>query len=134
MYTSNEFEKRTFYSLELKHQVCKDHIANGLSLKDCVKKYNLSSHSLVHNWLRDLGYIDVVHRRTNCAYIGIENFQPMSNKSQKANRPLTPDQEQIAFLKKELEDAKLLAEGYRRMIEIAESELKVPIIKKPGTK
>ena len=41
---------------------------------------------------------------------------------------------EIAALKKELEDAKLLAEGYRRMIEIAEQELKIPIRKKPNTK
>ncbi|MGN6266581.1 MAG: hypothetical protein ACTHM5_12945 [Ginsengibacter sp.] len=47
---------------------------------------------------------------------------------------LTPEQQQIELLKKELEDAKLQAEGYRRMIEIAESELKIPIRKKPNTK
>ena len=47
---------------------------------------------------------------------------------------LTEEQQQIAQLKKELEDAKLLAEGYRRMIEIAESELNIPIRKKPNTK
>lgn len=35
MYNSNEFVRRTFYSLELKHQVCKDHIENGLSLRVC---------------------------------------------------------------------------------------------------
>ena len=57
----------------------------------------------------------------------------MPNKPKK-NQPLTPDQEKIEFLKKELEDAKLLAEGYRRMIEIAESELKIPIRKKPNTR
>jgi hypothetical protein len=36
------FVRRTFYSLELKHQICKEHIVNGLSLRDCVEKYNLS--------------------------------------------------------------------------------------------
>lgn len=134
MYNLNEFARRTFYSLELKHQICKEHIDNGLSLMDCVEKYNLSCHSLVHDWLRKLGYIDGVNRRTRSAYIGIENFKTLPDKNQKKNRPLTPDQEQIAFLKKELEDAKLLAEGYRRIIEIAESELKIPIRKKPNTR
>ena len=47
---------------------------------------------------------------------------------------VTQEQRQIEVLKKELEDAKLLAEGYRRMIEIAETELKIPIRKKPNTK
>ena|SRR5216684_4347592 len=134
MNNSNEFVRRTFYSLELKDHICKDHIENGLSLRECVDKYNLSCHSLVHDWLRKLGYIAGVNRRTRSAYIGIENFQPLPDKPQKKNRPLTPDQEQIEFLKKELEDARLQAEGYRRMIEIAESELKIPIRKKPNTR
>lgn len=133
MYDSNEFIRRTFYSLELKHQICKDHIENGLSLRDCVGKYNLSSHSLVHDWLRQLGYIAGANRRTRSAYIGIENFKSLPDKPKK-NRPLTPDQQQIELLKKELEDAKLQAEGYRRMIEIAETELKIPIRKKLNTK
>jgi transposase-like protein len=133
MYNSIEFVRRTFYSLELKHQICKEHIDNGLSLRDCVEKYNLSSHSLVHDWLRQLGYIGGVNRRTRSAYIGIENFKSLPDKPKK-NRPLTPDQQQIELLKRELEDAKLQAEGYRRMIEIAETELKIPIRKKLNTK
>ena len=36
------FVRRTFYSLEPKHQICKEHFVNGLSLRDCVEKYNLS--------------------------------------------------------------------------------------------
>jgi transposase-like protein len=134
MYNSTEFENRNFYSLELKHQICKEHIDKGLSLRDCVKKYNLSSHSLVHDWLRKLGYIAGLNRRTGSVYIGIENFQPLPDKPKKNNPPLTKEQQQIKFLKKELEDSRLLAEGYRRMIEIAESELKISIRKKPNTK
>lgn len=133
MYNSNEFVRRTYYSLELKHQICKDHIENGLSLRECVDKYNLSCHSLVHDWLRKLGYVAGINRRTRSAYIGVENFQPLANKPQK-DQPLTSEQEQIELLKKELQDAKMLAEGYRRMIEIAESELKIPIRKKPNTR
>ena len=133
MYTVNEFVSRAYYSLELKHQICKDHIENGLRLRDCVKKYNLSCHSLVHVWLRQLGYKEGTGRRTRSAYIGIENFKSLPDK-QKKKQPLTQEQQQIELLKKELEDAKLLAEGYRRMIEIAESELKIPIRKKPNTR
>ena len=133
MNTSNEFVRKAYYSQELKHQICKDHIENGLRLRDCVKKYNLSCHSLVHDWLRQLGYVPGVDRRRRSAYIGIENFKSLPDK-QKKRQPLTQEQQQIELLKKELEDAKLLAEGYRRMIEIAESELKIPIRKKPNTK
>ncbi len=133
MYTTNVNVSKAFYSLELKHQICKDHIENGLRLRDCVKKYNLSCHSLVHAWLRQLGYIAGKDRPTRSAYIGVENFNTLPSKS-KNKQPLTQEQQQIELLKRELEDAKLQAEGYRRMIEIAESELKIPIRKKLNTR
>jgi len=133
MYISSELARKAYYSLELKHQICKDHIENGLRLRDCVNKYDLSCHSLVHDWLRQLGYVAGKNRRTRSAYIGVENFKSLPDKRENKS-PLTVEQRQIAQLKKELEDAKLLAEGYRRMIEIAESELKIPIRKKPNTR
>ncbi len=133
MSISNDFVRKTYYSHDLKHQICKDHIENGLSLRECVDKYNLSCHSLVHDWLRKLGYIAGFDRRTRTAYLGVENFQTLADNPKKLQHS-TAEQQQIAALKKELEDAKLLAEGYRRMIEIAEQELKISIRKKPNTK
>jgi hypothetical protein len=50
------------------------------------------------------------------------------------DKELSEEQKQMKLLQKELEDARLLAEGYRRIIEIAEQELKIPIRKKPNTK
>jgi len=128
-----ELVRRTYYSQELKHQICKDHIENHLSLRECVDKYNLSCHSLVHDWLRKLGYVVGHDRRTRSAYLSVENFQILPD-NQKKLPSSTAEQQHIALLKKELEDAKLLAEGYRRMIEIAETELKIAIRKKPNTK
>jgi len=62
------------------------------------------------------------------------SYASMMSKKSLKGQVLTEEQKQIQLLKKELEDAKLLAEGYRRMIEIAENELKIPIRKKPNTK
>ena len=133
MNLQQELVRRTYYSQELKHQICKDHIENHLSLRECVDKYNLSCHSLVHDWLRKLGYVVGHDRRSRSAYLSVENFQILPN-NQKKSIPSTVEQQQIALLKKELEEAKLLAEGYRRMIEIAETELKIAIRKKLNTK
>ncbi|MGN6533795.1 MAG: hypothetical protein ACTHK0_18790 [Ginsengibacter sp.] len=127
------YVSKNIYSIELKHKVCKEHIDEGIRLADLVRKYNLTNHSLIHDWLRQLGYITGINRRTRSAYIGLENFKTLPDKHKK-KQSLTPDQQHIELLKKELEDAKLQAEGYRRMIEIAESELKIPIRKKPNTK
>lgn len=75
MNIQEELVRRTYYSIELKHQICKDHIDNGLSLRECVDKYKLSCHSLVHDWLRKLGYVAGYDRRARSAYLSVENFQ-----------------------------------------------------------
>jgi hypothetical protein len=66
-------------------------------------------------------------------YLHVEKSLDLKTKNKKIDS-LTADQQQIELLKKELEDARLQAEGYRRMIEIAEQELKISIRKKPNTK
>ena len=133
MELQNQFIERRIYSLDMQHKICKEHIEDGTKLCDLVRKYNLSSHSLVHDWLRKLGYLPGYNRRNRMEYISIETSSPL-NKNSSKRKLLTPEQKQIQFLNKELEDAKLLAEGYRRMIEIAEQELKISIRKKPNTK
>ena len=126
----NDYLKRNLYTLELQHQICKEHIEDGAKLADLVRKYNLTTHSLIHDWLRKLGYLPGKNRRSQVLYIGLENYGAVNKETDKTKTELS----EIAALKKELEDAKLLAEGYRRMIEIAEQELKISIRKKLNTK
>ncbi|MEI8137866.1 MAG: hypothetical protein WCH21_11125 [Bacteroidota bacterium] len=133
MHIQEQLIVRRFYDIELRHQICKEHIEDGIKLADLVRKYDLSCHSLIHDWLRKLGYLPGHNRRTFAHYVGHENSS-MMNKKPLPGKLLTEEQKQIQLLKKELEDTKLLAEGYRRMIEIAEHELKIPIRKKPNTK
>jgi transposase-like protein len=128
-----EYLKRNLYTLELQHKICKEHIEGGVKLADLVRQYNLSTHSLIHDWLRKLGYLPGYNRRSRVEYIGIETSSTL-NKNPSKDKSLTAEQKQIQLLNKELEDAKLLAEGYRRMIELAEQELKISIKKKPNTK
>ena len=69
-----ELVRRTYYSQELKYQICKDHIENDFSLPESVDKYNLSCHSLVHDWLRKLGYVVGDDRRSRSGYLSVENL------------------------------------------------------------
>lgn len=127
------------YPLEFKHRVCKEHIVDGLKLRELVQKYALSTHSLIHDWLRQLGYLPATHRQySRVLYLGPENHPELGKKSIQGTtvKPgiCSPEQAEIDRLKRELEDAKILAEGYKRMVEIAEQELKIPIRKKYNTK
>jgi len=125
--------ERRMYSLELRHKICREHMEDGIRMAELVRKYELSSHSLIHDWLKSLGYIPDRYRRTKVTYLHVEKSLDLKTKNKKIDS-LTADQQQIELLKKELEDARLQAEGYRRMIEIAEQELKISIRKKPNTK
>ena len=103
------YVSKNLYSIELKHKVCKEHINEATRLRDLVRKYNISSHSLINSWLRSLGYLPGNNRRiTKCNYIGIENFKSLSDKRKK-KQLLTQDQQLMEVIKKGLEDGKLLA-------------------------
>jgi transposase len=120
------------YTLEFKHQVCKEHIEQGLSLSEIVRKHELSSHSLIHDWLRRLGYIAPTYRQfSRRLYIGGVKDTVMAKQTP---IKLQEDTSEVDRLKRELEDAKIQLEGYKRMIEVAEDELKIPIRKKYDTK
>jgi transposase-like protein len=139
MDNQEKYLSKRYYSEEFKHQVCKDHMESGLKLCELVKKYNLTTHTLIHDWLRQFGYINAVYRKSSrVTYIGLENYQALSNQSIKQTGIKSDssnlNQSEIERLKRELEDAKLQAQGYKRMIEIAEEELKIPIRKKYNTK
>jgi transposase-like protein len=126
-----------YYSLELKHLICKEHIEKGATLSELTRKYELSSHSLIHNWLRKYGYLPSTHRQLNRKriYIGIENIDQLQQIPSPPSPPnSTENISEIVRLQKELIDAKIQLEGYQRMIEIAENELKIPIRKKSNTK
>ena len=129
----NQFISRRIYSLEFRHQVCKEHIEDGIKLAELVRKYDLSCHSLIHDWLRTLGYLPGRNRRNGVVYIDLQTHSALTKQTNK-DKDLSEEQKQMKLLQKELEDARLLAEGYRRIIEIAEQELKIPIRKKPNTK
>ncbi|OWP82596.1 hypothetical protein BWK59_15045, partial [Flavobacterium davisii] len=86
-------------------------------------KHNLGNGRLTY-WLRERGF-DVLKTR-------IVSLPDM--KSVKINTNEKDSQKSITELEKELQEAKLLAEAYRRMIEIAEKEFKINIVKKSNTK
>ena len=71
-------------------------------------------------------------------YIGIENYQDLPKQQnvtlQDLPKQLTAADVELIRLKRELEDAKIQLAGYKRMVEIAEQELKIPIRKKYNTK
>jgi len=109
------------YAAAFKRHVCEELIAGPLGPKALEQKYNLGA-STVAFWVKQLGY---------------EYKKPVRLPLVIMSKPSKPKQEQDALinkLKRELEDAKLQAEMYRRIIEKAEQELKIKIRKNINTK
>ena len=109
------------YTEAFKRKVCEELIAGPLGATALERKYNIG-HSRIVSWLKQLCY---------------EYKKPVQLPLVIMSKPSKTNQEQdvsINKLKRELEDAKLQAEMYRRIIEKAEQELKVKIRKNINTK
>jgi transposase len=129
------------YSEELKHHICREFMLGGIGIRELSKKYNISSHSSIDDWLKKYGYRQKtgdISIKVNKIQVGIDHFGINKDLPAEMNSPESTsdkdDSEEVKRLKKELEDAKLRAEAYLRIIEIAEKELNLPIRKKSNTK
>jgi len=108
------------YSEEFKNHVCQDFLTGDLTRRQIEHKYKLGNSRLTC-WLSELGY-----------HYSPSKFVPLSLMHTQKKPANTSDE--VAKLTKQLEDAKLLAETYRRMIDKAECELNIRIVKKSNTK
>ena len=86
-------------------------------------RHNLGNGRLTY-WLRERGFDNLKSR-----IVSLPAMKSVTNNSIRKD-----SQKSITELENELQEAKLLAEAYRKMIEIAEKEFKIDIVKKPNTK
>tara|TARA_Y100000031_G_C8200601_1_gene376017 strand:+ start:129 stop:437 length:309 start_codon:yes stop_codon:yes gene_type:complete len=101
--------------------VCNDFLTGSSKRRQVERRYKIGNSRLTY-WLKEYGYS--IKPEPQLVFLPTMSDSSKSNLSQK----------EIDKLKRELEDAKLLAEAYRKMIETAENELKISIRKKSNTK
>lgn len=118
---SSKWQNR--YTEEFKKHVCEDYLTGDLSRTQVERKYNIGN-SRLSFWLKEFEY--EIKRPSFVSFPIMQNSTPETNYQE--------DPKSSKELKKQLEDALLLAESYKKMIEIAEQELKIEIIKKSSTK
>lgn len=120
---------RKNYSEEFKRAVCEEYILNGGSKSALLRKYGIQQLSAIHDWLERFGFEDI-HVRYLDSSISVN----LSPKKKPILSTWQTAEQRIKELERLLEDEQIKSEAYKRMIEIAEEELKVPIRKKPFTK
>lgn len=111
------------YSEEFKREVCREYL-DGLDSRTTIeKKYKLGN-SRITFWLKSFGW--EVKKP-----IYLSSYVMPAKKDQYIP---AEDSASVNLLKKQLEDALLEKELYRKMIEVAERDLKINIRKKSVTK
>jgi len=115
------------YSEAFKREVVSE-FELGLSSKATLKrKYGISGHSCVDNWLKKYGKLDY----QNYSSIG----RPMKDKDKQYIKELEAKlRVKEKLLERRLREKEAELQAYQQFIEIAERELNIKIIKKSGTK
>ena len=111
------------YSEEFKRFVCNDFLTGTLTKREIENKYNIG-HTRLTYWLKEIGF-----DYSNPSIVSLPRMKEQTNKLSDREA-----EESVSQLKRELQEARLLAEAYRKMIEIAEQEFKIKIVKKSNTK
>ena len=114
---------QSIYSEEFKRFVCNEYLAGSMTKSEVESKYSIGNGRLTY-WLRERGYGHLKSR-----------IVPLPDmKSVKINTSEKDSKKSITELEKELQESQLLADTYRKIIEIAEKEFKINIVKKSNTK
>jgi transposase-like protein len=114
--TSSRYHIR--YTAEFKNRVCKEYLGGEGSKIELQRKYGITGHCRIKDWLERFPYIEETKRSKQVK-------EEPSHESTRAEL-----EKRVKQLQRQLEDSRLKEEAYRKMIEIAEKELKIKIRKK----
>src|SRR5690606_4374697 len=118
----SEYYVRKRYDLEFKLQVCREHIETGSSLRSLSIKYNLSGHSLIHEWLRRFNFISDDSKRQKSFNLDCRQNEHKMDNSRSRKQPDSFTQLQlekrIEELEKQLKEAEMKSIAFSTMIDI----------------
>ena len=113
---------KSSYADSLRRAAARLYLESDLSYLQVSEYYNLPNKYLVKEWVK------WYRKRKDQEHISPPAMTPEEQAQLKAY------QKRVQELEARLQKANLKIEGLERLIEIAEQELKVDIVKKPGTK
>lgn len=127
--TRKERSSAQIFNEAFKRKVCDEYLRTGVAKTSLLAKYNIKYRSAIQTWLKQLGYVDIYQK---VAYLDIKNQFTLATK--KSNKRISASDQtlenRVKELERLLEDEQLRSDAYKRMIDIAEKELNIPIRKK----
>ena len=114
------------YCLSLKGKIIKAYLKGDKSFKMLGNQYGIHP-GVISRWVRVAKYGHPVKNKQ----VKITKFTAMKSKIEKTSKEL---EQEIKMLKKQLEEEKLKTLVYEKVIEIAERDYKLDIVKKYGVR
>jgi len=121
-----KFESR--YSEEFKRKVIEEYLETGTPKQQLLDKYGITYKGAFQAWMPALGYVDIRRLPKPSKLLAAYTLKKPKEDDAEALR------RRIKQLERELDDEKLRAEAYARLIELAEREQGISIRKKDNTK
>jgi len=122
------------YTEALKLQVCREHMEGIKTQKQILDEYDVKFMGAIQYWMRELN-LDQSPGKPVLRGMRKKAQSPVPQAKVNAEeKNLSSESELVKELRRKLEDSELRAEGYLRMIELAEQELNISIRKKASTK
>jgi transposase len=120
------------YSEAFRRKVIEEYLTSNVSKMFLLRKYGIKMKSGIQRWMKLYGYED--HKQPVMIKFRAVRSHALLRRMNTGKASKKQLEEKIKELERQLEDEKLRAEAYERMIEKAEKDLKVPIRKKSNTK
>lgn len=120
------------YSEAFRRKVIEEYLSSNVSKMFLLRKYGIKMKSGIQRWMKLYGYED--HKQPVMIKFSAVRSHALIRKMNTGKASKKQLEEKIRELERQLEDEKLRAEAYERIIEKAEKDLKVPIRKKPSTR
>lgn len=122
------------YSETFKRRVIDEYLVSGVPKLIIQRKHGIKFKSAIATWIKQLGYSDADKK---ISILRVSNQLELAKKyttEQSPQKDTKALEKRIKELEGQLEDEKIRTEMLSRMIDVAETELKVPIRKKSNTK
>ncbi len=121
----------TQYTEAFKRSVIEDYLSSGNTKELIYAKYGIRGKSSLTAWMRILGYIDPYPKGLN---LGSANQPALAKQPTSKPASVLELEAKIKLLERQLEDERLRADMYNRLIDLAEKTYKIPVRKNSNTK
>lgn len=124
--------KLTFHDDDFKRKVIAEYLDGDASKESIQKKYGIKADSAINRWMKKFGIVDPFAKTPYLGFVKEHHLKKKDpSKQELENKAL---QKKIRDLEAKLTQEQLRSEMYARVIEKAEKDMNIPILKKLDTK